>query len=105
VLQDSDDTSFITLTRRCGELLKEAKENKTLEGQGGDHKSNSRQAILKLEDLGISYDQAHDWQKLSGIPKEQFERSRSASLHRVSQSATSQPHQGAAGDGIGDGVP
>src|SRR4051812_49221548 len=62
--------------RRCGELLKESKENGTRDtGQGGNRKSRSDDATViqpTLADLGISKQQSSDWQKLAEIPEEKF---------------------------------
>lgn len=52
--------------RRCGELLKEMKQNGTRDqGKGGDRKSPSDRPTVKLEDLGISRQQSSDWQKMA----------------------------------------
>ena len=44
--------------RRAGELLAVMKKSKERRGLGGDQKSKSGSTSLKLEEVGISYDQS-----------------------------------------------
>lgn len=52
--------------RRMGEALAELRLN------GGDRKSESHDARLKLEDIGIGKDQSSRWKKLAAIPEDDF---------------------------------
>ena len=54
--------------RKVGSLLAE------LHLQGGDRKSKSHDATLKLEDLGITRTQSHRWQVEASVSNEEFER-------------------------------
>jgi hypothetical protein len=54
--------------RRCGELLKESKDNGTRQKAGDNRKtSNAATSQVTLADLGISRDQSSQWQKLAEI--------------------------------------
>lgn len=53
--------------RKAGELLA------ALNLYGGDRKSSSHDAILKLKDLGISKDQSSRWQREAAITEAQFD--------------------------------
>jgi hypothetical protein len=53
--------------RKAGELLS------TLSLRGGDRKSNSHSARLKVRDLGISQAQSTRWQVQSKLPESEFE--------------------------------
>lgn len=59
--------------RKAGEMLKQAKENGEIKSQGGDRKSNSHDASLKLADVGISYTQSSRYQAVASLPEEVFE--------------------------------
>lgn len=63
--------------RRCGELLKESKDNGTRQKPGdnprGVNSRIDRPLTPTLADLGISKQQSSDWQKLAEIPEEKFE--------------------------------
>jgi hypothetical protein len=77
--------------RRRGELVKAGKQNGTIDaGQGGDRKSPSDNTRVKpktLADLGISYQQSSDWQKLAEVPEETFEAKLNDSTVRRARSA------------------
>jgi hypothetical protein len=52
--------------RRAGELLEEMKKNGERDaGKGGDRKSLSRDKIVKLPDLGITFNQSSRWKNIS----------------------------------------
>jgi len=58
--------------RKAGELLKEMVKNKG----GGDvrnHSSHDERGVLKLNDLGIDYNQSFRWQRIADLPEEAFE--------------------------------
>jgi len=65
----------IRAERRCGELLKEMKDNGTRHSGHGDQIAESPDVtpLPTLADLGISKRQSSDWQKLADIPQEKFE--------------------------------
>lgn len=54
--------------RKCGELLKEMKENGQRHNEKGSNKV-SRVATPALKDLGVTRDQASKWQQLAAIPE------------------------------------
>ncbi len=58
--------------RRAAELLQEMAARGEREGQGGDRRSNSHEASLKLADLGITWDQSSRWQRLTKVTVEQL---------------------------------
>jgi hypothetical protein len=72
--------------RKTGELLDEEKLN------GGDRKSLSSDSRVKLGDLGISYDQSSDWQKLADVPEAEFEDAM-AQPDPIGNEARSRPHR------------
>jgi hypothetical protein len=52
--------------RRAGELLEEMKKNGERDaGKGGDRKSLSRDKIVKLPDLGTTFNQSSRWKNIS----------------------------------------
>lgn len=53
--------------KRAGEMLA------SMELAGGDRKSKSQPASLKLDDLAINKDQSHRWQRIAAVPDEVFE--------------------------------
>ena len=72
--------------RRAGELLIEMAARKERDrGKGGDRKSRSHVATVKLNDLGINKTQSSRWQKLAALPEDGFE----ANVERVSTKAYS----------------
>jgi hypothetical protein len=56
-------------------LLKEMKATGERQSGPGDHKAECHDVTPALGDLGISKKQSSDWQKLAGIPEEDFEAS------------------------------
>jgi hypothetical protein len=55
---------------KAGELLREMAKRKERDiGHGGDRKSRSRSATVKLEDLGVTNSQSSRWQTLAGMSK------------------------------------
>ncbi len=63
----------IRAERKAGELLRDMKQNGQRHKQGGDRKSKSGSATLKVAELGVTRDQSSKWQQLAAIPAEEFE--------------------------------
>lgn len=59
--------------RRAGEVLAEMKVNGERRTPGGDQKTKSHPAILKIGDLGITPTQSSRWQQLAKLPADAFE--------------------------------
>jgi hypothetical protein len=74
----------IRAERRAGQLLKEAKQAGQLRGKMDGKSKVSGEPTPKLEDLGITREQAADWQKLAAIPNAEFE----AQLERPGRPST-----------------
>jgi N6-adenosine-specific RNA methylase IME4 len=78
--RQAKDTTLITQAtdirmraeRRAGELLVEMKEHGERHPGHGDQRAESRAAIPKLSDLGISLSQSSRWQQLAEMEEGQF---------------------------------
>lgn len=81
-LQNSAAEIKIRAERKAGELLAK------MGLRGGDRKSNSHDASLKLSEVGISYSQSHRWQKLASVPEKSFE-SHLVAIHAAGKELTS----------------
>lgn len=55
--------------RKCGEMLRETAKKGERATRGGDRKSKSCDATLKLDKLNITRDQSSRWQKLAAMFK------------------------------------
>jgi N6-adenosine-specific RNA methylase IME4 len=64
----------IRAERRAGELLSEtAKSGQRDRGKGGDRKSRSQVATVKLSDAGVTKSQSSRWQAQASVPEKDFE--------------------------------
>jgi len=95
--RQAKDTSLITQAteirmraeRRAGELLAEMKERgERDQGKGGDRKSRSQAATVKLQDIGITKSQSSRWQALAKIDQDDFEAKVKADSERASNAIT-----------------
>jgi len=59
--------------RRAGQLLEEMAKTGERDQSGGDRKSWSQPATMKLADLGISKSQSSRWQRLAQVSDQDFE--------------------------------
>jgi phage N-6-adenine-methyltransferase len=78
--------------RRAGELLIEMKESGERDsGNGGDRKSQSQSATMKLADLGVSKTQSSRWQHLAKLSDDKFEERVERAKSLAENSTTSSP--------------
>jgi hypothetical protein len=69
-MEDQAKEIRLRAERRAGELLREMEKNKGAATRSSDATALERP---KLADLGITKQQASDWQRLAAIPKPEFE--------------------------------
>jgi N6-adenosine-specific RNA methylase IME4 len=75
--------------RRAGELLREmAEHGERDQGRGGDRKSRSQAATVKLQDIGITKTQSSRWQELAALDPNTFEDKVEAASTRAYQMMT-----------------
>lgn len=74
MLLDRSVLVLMEAQRRAGELLRKmAEDGERDAGKGGDRKSRSQKKTVKLEDIGLTKQQSHKWQELSGLSRAAFE--------------------------------
>jgi hypothetical protein len=86
---------------RVGELLTEMAERGERDiGRGGDRKSQSHSATVKLDDLGVTKSQSSRWQQLAALPQDEREERIERAKHRaVSAIDGTKPPRDTAGTG------
>jgi phage N-6-adenine-methyltransferase len=77
--------------RRAGELLREMAARGERDTGYGDRRSESRPAIPKLRDLGVTATQSSRWQGLAKLSTERFEEKVETAKRRAADAATSAP--------------
>lgn len=64
----------IRAERKCGELLRDmAQRGERDNGKGGDRKSQSQAATVKLAALGLDKHEASRFQQVAAVPQKQFD--------------------------------
>jgi hypothetical protein len=90
VLIDQATEIRLRAERRAGELLRDMKvRGERDEGKGGNRKSRSHSATVKLADLGINKSQSSRWQQLADIDDDEFEGVVTHAQHKASAAVDS----------------